>query len=95
MWPLVSQLLSSLCSAAGKHFTTVSGGHSLKETVLLLAMKLLGLISSLHYSFLLYLFANAFLRIAYQFRIILKTILNVNKNLKRGLCCNPRFFISF
>ena len=29
MWPLVSQLLSTLCSAAGEHLATVSGGHSL------------------------------------------------------------------
>ena len=45
---LISQGLSSLCSAASKYLATILGGHSLSEAVLLLALELLGLVSSEH-----------------------------------------------
>lgn len=45
---LVSQLLSSLCSAASKYLTAVCRSHSLQETVLFLTMKLFRLICPLH-----------------------------------------------
>lgn len=44
----VSELLSALCSAAGKYLAAVSGGHSLAEAVLFFTMQLLGLIGSEH-----------------------------------------------
>ena len=47
---LVRQALSALCSAAGKNLAAVSVSHSLAETVLHLAMTLLGLVSSFHSS---------------------------------------------
>ena len=47
---LVRELLSALCSSAGKYLATVSVGHSLTETVLHLSVALLRLVSSLHLS---------------------------------------------
>ena len=44
----VRKSLSSLSSAAGKHLAAVCGRHSLSETMLLLSVELLGLISSQH-----------------------------------------------
>ena len=45
---LVCELLSALCSAAGKYLASVGGCHSLHEAVFLLTMELLGLVSSFH-----------------------------------------------
>ena len=45
---LVAELSSALCSAASKNLAAVSGLHSLAETMLLLALKLLRLISTNH-----------------------------------------------
>ena len=45
---LVCERLSALCSAAGKYLASVGGSHSLHEAVFLLAMELLGLVSSFH-----------------------------------------------
>ena len=45
---LVCELLSALCSAAGKYLASVGGCHSLHKAVFLLAMELLRLVSSFH-----------------------------------------------
>ena len=45
---LVAELSSALCSAASQNLAAVSSLHSLAETMLLLALKLLGLISTNH-----------------------------------------------
>ena len=47
---LVRELLSALCSAAGENLAAVSVSHSLAEAVFHLAMTLLGLVSSFHFS---------------------------------------------
>ena len=47
---LVGELLSALRSAAGENLAAVSVSHSLAETVFHLAMALLGLVSSFHFS---------------------------------------------
>ena len=45
---LVSQASAALSSSASQHLAAVGGSHSLAETVLHLAMTLLGLISTEH-----------------------------------------------
>lgn len=44
----ISELLSALCTATGKNLASVLSGHSLSESVLLLALELFGLIGSEH-----------------------------------------------
>jgi hypothetical protein len=46
---LVGKLCSALCSAAGQNLAAVLGCHSLTETVLFLALTLLGLIGTKHF----------------------------------------------
>ena len=46
---LVGELSSSLGASSLKNFSTVSGCHSLSETVFLFSLSLLGLICSLHF----------------------------------------------
>ena len=43
-----AKLCSALRSAAGQNLAAVCGGHSLAEAVLLLALTLLGLVSTQH-----------------------------------------------
>ena len=45
---LVGELSSSLGASSLKNFSTVSGCHSLSETMLFVSLSLLGLIGSLH-----------------------------------------------
>ena len=42
--------MSALCPSAGEDLPSVSGSHSLAETVLLLSLELFGLIGSEHFS---------------------------------------------
>ena len=48
-----SQALAALCTAAGDDLTAVLGSHAVQETVDAAALTLLGLESTLHFSFLL------------------------------------------
>ena len=45
---LIGELSSSLGASSLKNFSTVSGCHSLSETMLFVSLSLLGLIGSLH-----------------------------------------------
>ena len=45
---LIGELSSTLGASSLKNFSTVSGCHSLSETVFLVSLSLLGLIGSLH-----------------------------------------------
>ena len=47
-WELVGESLSSLCTSSLENVSSVSGLHSLAETVLFLALELLGLVSTKH-----------------------------------------------
>lgn len=47
---LISEPGSALCTSARQNLAAVLGRHSLKETVLLLAMDLLGLVGSFNLS---------------------------------------------
>ena len=47
-WELVGESLSSLCTSSLENVSSVSGLHSLAETVLYLSLTLLRLISSNH-----------------------------------------------
>ena len=56
---LVGQTSAALSSSASQNLTAVGGSHSLTETVLHLAMTLLGLISTEHFLLLLSILSGA------------------------------------